>query len=141
MLLSFYIIGFSILVCLAWCPHWIYSHVCYKRIWLLCAGPSQGYVSPSAYTGPYCRCVSTIGLTSELYAFYFVVVDPMFRFLRWDPSILLALPHMLLMWFVQRRSDVMRQPRYFASRTINSVNVVSVTGARSWHGIIHFLTF
>jgi hypothetical protein len=34
------------------------------------------------------------------------------------------------MWFVQRRSDVIRQPRYFASRTINSVNVVSVTGAR-----------
>ena len=62
--------------------------------------------------------------------FYFVVVDPMFRFLRWDPSVLLALSHMLLMWFVQRRSDVMRQPRYFASKTINSVNVVSATGAR-----------
>jgi hypothetical protein len=39
---------------------------------------------------------STIGLTSELCAFYFVVVDPMFRFLRWDPSVLLALSHMLL---------------------------------------------
>jgi hypothetical protein len=36
----------------------------------------------------------------------------------------------LLVWFVQRRSDVIRQPRYFASRTINSVNVVSVIGAR-----------
>jgi hypothetical protein len=54
----------------------------------------------------------------------------MFRFLRWDPSVLLALSHMLLMWFVQRRSDVIRQPRYFASRTINSVNVVSATDAR-----------
>ena len=53
-----------------------------------------------------------IGLKSELYAFCFVV--PMFRFLCRNPSVLLALPHMLLMWFVQRRSDVMRQPRYFA---------------------------
>ena len=57
---------------------------------------------------------STIGLTSELYAFCFVIVVPMFRFLRRNPSVLLALSHMLLMWFVQRRSDVMRQPRYFA---------------------------
>ena len=53
--------------------------------------------------------------------------------LKWVPipeGVLLALPHILLMWFVQRRSDVIRQPRYFASRTINSVNVVSVIGAR-----------
>ena len=57
---------------------------------------------------------STIGLTSELYAFCFVVVDPMFRFLCRNPSVLLALPNMLLIWFVQQRSDVMRQPRYFA---------------------------
>ena len=57
---------------------------------------------------------SAIGLTSELYAICFVVVHPMFRFLRRNPSVLLALPHMLLMWFVRWRSDVMRQPRYFA---------------------------
>ena len=70
---------------------------------------------------------STIGLTSELYAFCFVVVVPMFRFLRRNPSVLLALPHMLLMWFVQRRSDVMRQPRYLHySQTLESGHVVYI---------------
>ena len=65
---------------------------------------------------------STIGLTSELYAFCFVVVDPMFRFLRRNPSVLLALLHMLLMWFVQRRSDVMRH----YSQTLESGHVVYI---------------
>ena len=54
---------------------------------------------------------STIGLTSELYAFCLVVVETMFRFLRRKPNVLFAFPHMLLMWF---RSDVIVQPRYFA---------------------------
>jgi hypothetical protein len=65
---------------------------------------------------------SIVGLTSELYAFCFVVVDPMFRFLRRNPSVLLALPHMLLMWFVQRRSDVMRH----YSQTLESGHVVYI---------------
>ena len=57
---------------------------------------------------------ATIGLTSELYAFCFVVLEPMLRFLRRKPNVLFAFPHMLLMWFVQLRSDVIVQPRYFA---------------------------
>ena len=57
---------------------------------------------------------STMGRTSELYAFCLVVVEPMFRFLRRKPNVLFAFPHMLLMWFVQVRSDVIVQPRYFA---------------------------
>ena len=54
---------------------------------------------------------STIGLTSGLYAFCLVVVETMFRFLRRKPNVLFAFPHMLLMWFVQLRSDVIVQPR------------------------------
>jgi hypothetical protein len=188
---SFYIIGSSILVCLAWCLHWIYSHVCYKHIWLLCAGPSQGYVCPSAYTGPilsmryklhgqtlksvnnakYLGCLITsdlrwtnrinsicgkanktlgfqrrnlnIGSTTTKQNAYNSLVRPIVEYAStvWDPYTQkdirtlemvqrrgaryvcnkhgnrssVALPHMLLMWFVQRRSDVMRQPRYFSA--------------------------
>ena len=57
---------------------------------------------------------STIGLTSELYAFCFVVLEPMLKFLRRMPNVSFAFPHMLLMWFVQLRSDVIVQPRFFA---------------------------
>ena len=96
------------------CLHWIYSHVCYKHIWLLCWTISRICMSFCVYGSHTVDAYSTIGLTSELYAFCFVVVDPKFRFLRRNPSVLLALPHMLLMWLVQRRSDVMRRPRYFA---------------------------
>ena len=70
---------------------------------------------------------STVGLTSELYAFCFVVVDPLFRFLRRNPSVLLALSHMLLMWFVQRRSDVMsHQGILHYSQTLKSGHVVYI---------------
>ena len=55
---------------------------------------------------------STIGLTSELYAFCFVVVELM-RFLHRNPNVLFVFSHILLMWFVQIRSDVIVQSRYF----------------------------
>ena len=55
-----------------------------------------------------------IGLTSKLYAFCLVVVEPMFRFPCRKLNVLFPFPHMLLMWFVQLRSDVNVQPRFFA---------------------------
>ena len=63
----------------------------------------------------------TIGLTSELYAFCFTVVDPMLRLNRRNPSVLFALPHIELMCLVQRRSDEIRQPRYLALSTDSKV--------------------
>ena len=94
----------------------ICSNVYYKRIWLLCAGPYLECVCPSAYKGPiqWLHILLLVLLVSELYDFCCVVVKPMLRFLRRNPYVLFAFPHMLLMWFVQLRSDVIIQPRYFA---------------------------
>ena len=84
-----------------------------SRVWIsFCV---QGYHTVEAY--------STIGLTSELYAFCFTVVDPMLRLRRRNPSVLFALPHIELMCLVQRRSDEIRQPRYLALSTDTTVAI------------------
>ena len=111
LLLSVFVEEISIPTCLA----------CYRR-WIYYLAPLLWTISRVCMS--FCVCwshtvdaYSTIGLTSEKYAFCLLVVDQMFKFRRRKPNVLLAFPHVLLMRFVHRRSDVMRQPRYFASST------------------------
>ena len=63
------------------------------------------------------QAYSSDGLTNDLYACSLTEVEPMFRLQRKKPRVLLALPHMLLMWLSHLRSSLMVTPRYFALST------------------------
>jgi hypothetical protein len=52
---------------------------------------------------------------------FILVVDPMLRLRRRNPSVLFALPHIELTCLVQQRSDEIRQPRYLALSTDSKV--------------------
>ena len=49
---------------------------------------------------------SSVGLTKVLYAFSLTDVETMFKLCRRNPNVLFVFPQMLLMWSLQRRSDV-----------------------------------
>jgi hypothetical protein len=78
---------------------------------------------------------------------------PMFRLRRRNPNVLFAFPQMLLMWSLQRRSDVIWQPRYLALLTDSSMCpwrlywyftgfafllIVNMLHFPGWNSIFHF---
>ena len=50
-----------------------------------------------------------------------MVTEPILRFLRRKPRVLLAFAHVSLMWVSHNRSSVMVTPRYLADVTLASV--------------------